>query len=163
MAKKKKTKKPSRKSVAPAEKANPKHPPEPEGGPFARRQAFLEERTIPLGPKTDEDEPAPGSERRARGRIERATTEEATIPDPNFRKRVISGYRRRQEAEREQQPAAARVRALIEPEVARARTLDEIAEDDLLGPEPDEEEEPGPARRGLGAPPAPPLPPPANN
>jgi hypothetical protein len=168
--KKRPTKSP--KKGAPKRPAAPTHAAEPEGGPFARRRAFLEERLTPLGPKTyageEEGAAGPGITAGAEGMAGPATP---TAAHPAaFRKRAIGAYRKRQEAEVQRsavRPGARRAAELEEITAsAEARVADEAAEDQLLGPVPQdpgagEDEESG--LSPIAAPPTPPAPPPANN
>jgi hypothetical protein len=45
-----------KKKPAPENQSHPPHRPEPEGGPFERQKAFVDERLRPLAPKRDDDE-----------------------------------------------------------------------------------------------------------
>lgn len=119
-------------------------PPEPKGGPFARREAFLKMRTAALRPKEEAEGPAA------------AALEQAESAGPpaggEYRRERIEQYRARQKAQLiKKQGAAAAAEAIARP--AAERSADQSAEDEFLGPDPGLEE----------APPAPPAPPPANN
>ena len=156
-----KRKGPAPKGAAPEPKARrsatkPEHPPEPEGGPFARRQAFLEERMIPLGPKVEGDA----------ARLAGVRAVEARIAPPALRKQVVAEYRQRQQVglEREGRMGLAREARRAQPQPpADRRSPDEQAEDELLGPEPEDEDEARGRPRALAPPPEPITPPPSNN
>ena len=90
--KRKKTRKsPRKQSRATPRKQSPRTPPEPKGGPFARREAFVQERSSKLEPKES---------------FEAAASAEATAlpmtrqerPPRNFRESRIAEYRQKQTA-----------------------------------------------------------------
>lgn len=126
---------------------------EPEGGPFARRAAFLEERTVRLQPRPAADEAPPGPAPATRG------GSAASLPAPesalaaNYRRQSVGAYRQRQRALRQTAavPAPPATRG-APPAGGREGGNDAAAEDALFGPA---TEEPGP--------PQPPVAPPANN
>ena len=160
MAKKSRKQPNPRRSVEAARKkpraAKPAPRPEAGGGPFARRQAFLEERLAvakPKGPETDEEPSGPVTSRRSRRALAPADlpsdTTGALPGGGNFRQRVVQRYRTRQREQAARAPGVARAPA-VPP---AASTPDTDAEDDLFGP----------VIEARGAPPQPVLPPPANN
>ena len=145
-----------RAQAGPKPATRPPRPPEPEGGPFARRRAFVEERTTPLAPKAQEAQALPPGAR---------VVETRALPPQNFRKQAVEEYRRRQQLGLAREGRMARARAHDDPPppATDRRTADEQAEDDLFGPEPDDEH--GGARRArAGAQAREPITaPPANN
>ncbi len=146
-----------RAQAAPKPVRKPAHPPEPEGGPFARRRAFVEERTTPLGPKVEGAAALPGGARAVETRV---------LPPQEFRKQAVEAYRRRQQQGLAREGRIARARAVDEamPQPpADGRTSDEQAEDDLLGPPPDDEDRRGRRARAVAQPREPITAPPANN
>ncbi len=143
-----------KKPVPKRPKGLPKRPPEPEGGPLARREAFLEERLSTLKPKRPDEEEPPEAPLRAPAR-----RTERVAPKPEFRRQVVEAYRKRQKAQRGGETGAPRAlpgetRAAEHPPAKTSATKEE---DDLFGPE--FHAGPSPA----AAPPMPPAPPPANN
>src|SRR5262245_45079041 len=68
-------------------KKNPLKPPEPKGGPFARREAFVQERLGKL-------EPRDSSERGRRDLADTPDTPAKQRPEADFRRQRIEEYRR---------------------------------------------------------------------
>lgn len=137
-------------------------PGEPEGGPLARQEAFLEERMTALRPVTPvEGEPSleeavgpfegPAGQTRATNDEELFDAASRAVPE-DFRLRRLGQFRR---AQRTQDPslASADVATSAEPPTAPGESDDEAS---TL-------EEPDPPDVGAPEPPEPPVPPPAEN
>lgn len=131
-------------------KKTPTTPPEPKGGPFARREAFVQERLGKLEPR--------GTAPAARAPEEAPEAPAKQRPETDYRRSRIQEYRRKQKAqvEREGIPAGA-AREGGASRSGETKTPQDEEEDELFGPEVN------PASGLLVPPPMPPMPPPANN
>src|SRR5438034_10678784 len=165
MPKKPKPSKPSGKS---RRKVKPQQDPEPKGGPFARRQAFLEERLTKLEPKRPEREKEDRSGERRRASQKRKAEEGISQPPasgvaaqrlPAVRRRMVEEYRQRQAAQL-RVPEGRRPRKELRAAPPVVSTPETEAEDDLFGPQAENRATPA---AELAPPPQPPAPPPANN